>query len=569
MWITDGPVGLLISLVSQGGLIVFFAVVLFRVGLFRSILFRSGRSLGGTIVLVLYFGGMGIIGTYTGIPIQGALANSRIVGVFAGGLIGGPAVGIIAGILAGMHRWVIDIGGFTSVACMISTITEGMLAALLYRRFQLSSRKWLIGIIGGAAAETLQMIIILLVARPFIAAVELVSTIGIPMIIGNAIGIGMFVAISEFLYRDEERIAARQSQKVLEIVETTLPFFKKGYTEEQAQRTAEVILDKLDIAAVAFTDTEQILAHAGIGDDHHHAGVPILTSSTKQAISTGTLQITLQQKDIACPNPDCPLRSAVIVPLMRADHPIGALKLYRDKEFAISQVDLEVAKGLANLLSLQIELSEIEKGEQLLAKARLRALQSQINPHFLFNTMNTISSFISDDPEKARNLLLNLSDYYRSRMHLARDFISLAAEIENIHTYIEIEKARFGDKLTVSYDISCDHSVLLPPLILQPIVENAVKHGIQKSIRSGTITISAHDAASGIRIGVSDDGIGMDEQRLTEVQRLEDHAHGLGNVNQRLINLYGADHCLNIVSILDKGTTIWMTIPGGEQTSGS
>ncbi len=111
MWITDGPVGLLISLVSQGGLIVFFAVVLFRVGLFRSILFRSGRSLGGTIVLVLYFGGMGIIGTYTGIPIQGALANSRIVGVFAGGLIGGPAVGIIAGILAGMHRWVIDIGG--------------------------------------------------------------------------------------------------------------------------------------------------------------------------------------------------------------------------------------------------------------------------------------------------------------------------------------------------------------------------------------------------------------------------------------------------------------------------
>lgn len=564
MWVTDGPFGILISLISQGGLIVFFAIVLVRVQFFRSLLVRSSQSVRGTLLLIMFFGGMGILGTYTGIPIQGALANSRIVGVFAGGLIGGPVVGIISGIIAGFHRWAIDIGGFTSFSCMLSTIVEGILAALLYRTFQKSNRKWLVGILGGAAAEILQMIIILITAKPFTAALDLVSIIGLPMIIGNAIGIGMFVAISEFLYRDEERIAARQSQKVLEIIEITLPYFRKGYTERQAAMTAQVIFDNLEIAAVTFTDREKIIAHVGEGSDHHLPGKPLQTKLTRQAIKTGSIKIAKQKKEIHCSDPACRLRSAVIVPLLRDDYPIGTLKLYKDEEYAVTSVDLEVAKGLGNLLSLQIELSEIEKGEQLLARARLRALQSQINPHFLFNTMNTISSLISDDPDAAKHLLITLSEYYRSRLQLARDFISLSAEIENIAAYIEIEKARFGDKLNITYDISCDRQCMLPPLILQPLVENAVKHGIQKSLHKGTITISAHPVGKNTLIGIADDGIGMSVQQLEEVLRMEDHSHGLSNVNQRLINLYGPQYGLRIHSTQEEGTTIWMTIPAEE-----
>ncbi len=561
MWITDGPLGLLISLISQGGLIVFFAVILFRVDFFRSLLIRSEKTLREYIILTAFFSGMGIIGTYTGIPIQGALANARVVGVFVGGLVGGPVVGIISGLIAGFHRWAIDIGGFTSVACMLSTIVEGCIAALLYKRFQNSSRKWLVGMAGCASAEILQMIIILIVAKPYPAAVELVSIIGIPMIVGNSIGIGMFIAISESLFHEEDRIAARQSQKVLDIVETTLPFFRKGYNPEQAKNTAEVIYNELDFAAVAFTDLENILAHVGLADDHHLPGASLLTEATRTAIATGELRIAKQKSEIGCNQPGCPLKSAVIVPLKRNERPIGTLKIYKDEEFAINQADVELAKGLGSLLSLQIELSEIDTGERLLAKARLRALQSQINPHFLFNTMNTISSLISDDPDNAKNLLLNLSDYYRNRLKLAKDVISLKSEIENIEAYFAIEKARFGDKLSISYEISCDTDFLLPPLILQPIVENAVKHGIQKSLHNGSITITAKPQDTGILIGVADDGIGIDPSVLAGLLDSEESFHGLGNVNQRLINLYGPSNGLRIESEPHKGTTVWMYIP--------
>ena len=291
MWITDGEWGLLLSLISQGGLIVVFAIILFRVHLFRKIVLQAHKKFYSYLLLIAYFGGMGILGTYTGIPVQGALANSRIVGVFVGGLIGGPIVGVASALLAGIHRWSIDIGGFTSLACMLSTIVEGCLAAVLHRYFLKSKQKWLFGMASGAIAEVLQMIIIILVAKPYPQAVQLVTLIGIPMIVGNALGIGMFIAISETLLREEEKIAARQSQKVLEIAGTTLPFFRKGYNEEQALKTAQVIKAELSIAAVAFTDREKILAHVGIGEDHHKSGMPIQTEMTRTAILEGTVQV--------------------------------------------------------------------------------------------------------------------------------------------------------------------------------------------------------------------------------------------------------------------------------------
>ncbi|MFA6784998.1 MAG: sensor histidine kinase [Sphaerochaeta sp.] len=558
MWITDGAWGLLLSLTSQGGLIVVFAIILFRVQLFRNIVLLSNKTVLNYFLLIAYFSGMGILGTYTGIPVQGALANSRIVGVFVGGLIGGPLVGVISGLIAGLHRWAIDIGGFTSLACMISTIVEGCLAAFLHTYFIKAKRKWLFGFASGAVAELLQMVIILLVAKPFAGAVELVTLIGLPMVIGNALGIGMFVAITENLFKEEEKIAARQSQKVLEIAGTTLPFFRKGYTEEQALKTARVIAQELSIAAVSFTDTEKILAHVGIGEDHHKPGMPIQTVMTKNAILHGSVQVAHTKEDIQCSKQDCPLKSAVIVPLMSSEIPIGALKLYREREYAISEVDIEVAKGLAGILSLQIELSELDKREHLLSKARLRALQSQINPHFLFNAMNTISSLISEDQEKAKDLLLNLSDYYRSRLQLAKEFITLESEIENINAYIAIEKARFGDKISVNYDITGDGSLLIPPLILQPLVENAVKHGLQKSLHPGSVEITVRINDEEASICIADNGIGMDEELLANIFS---ESHGLNNVHQRLINLYGPSYGLVIESSLGKGTKVWLRIP--------
>ncbi|MCG8571271.1 MAG: sensor histidine kinase, partial [Spirochaetes bacterium] len=145
-------------------------------------------------MLIIFFSLFGIVGTYSGIPVMGALANSRVVGVFVGGLIGGPMVGFLAGLISGIHRWAIDIGGFTAFACMIATICEGTLAGILSPYYKKSNKKWLMAFFAGILAEVLQMLILLILVKPFSEAWELVKIIGIPMIFANSVGISMFIA---------------------------------------------------------------------------------------------------------------------------------------------------------------------------------------------------------------------------------------------------------------------------------------------------------------------------------------------------------------------------------------
>ncbi|MBI9102005.1 MAG: sensor histidine kinase [Spirochaetales bacterium] len=552
---------LLKGLISQGGMIAFFSLIISRAGLFRKILHKSRMSVMDKILVIIFFAGIGILGTYTGIPVRGALANTRIVGVFVGGLIGGPLVGICSGILAGIHRWAIDIGGFTAVSCMISTIAEGCLAALLWKGFQKSRNKWLFAGLAGGAAEILQMVIILLTARPFPDAVELVKIIGLPMILGNAAGISMFIAIAESLYRETEKVAAEHSQKVLKIAQETLPFFQIGFNQETATETARIILKYLKPAAVSFTDTTHCLSHVGLGSDHHKPGTPLKTSLTKKAIQEGEHRIAVLKSEIDCEDPECPLKSAIIVPIKSGRETIGVLKLYRERENAITEVDVEVVSGLASLLALQIEISKLEEQSRLLAKAELRALQSQINPHFLFNAINTVSSFIRTKPEKARELLLDLSDYYRFRLHEPEEYIPLSRELEHVKAYLDIEEARFGEKLKVIFSGKTTLVCPVPPLILQPLVENAVKHGIQKSINGGTVEVSMKTEGRSVIITVTDNGVGIAPERLATLIDGEKGSIGLTNVHNRLINGFGPDYGLNIESTLGEGTRIWMKIP--------
>src|SRR5690554_1549376 len=163
------------NLASRVGIILVLALFLSKVGLFRKLVSKRNINLQDKIFLSIIFGIIGIVGTYTGIHLQGAIVNSRVIGVFVGGLLGGPLVGFLSGIIAGGHRFLIDIGGFTALACSLSTLTEGVMAGLLKRKFENSPYKISFALISGAFAEVIQMIIILLVAKPFPAAVELVK----------------------------------------------------------------------------------------------------------------------------------------------------------------------------------------------------------------------------------------------------------------------------------------------------------------------------------------------------------------------------------------------------------
>jgi len=405
------------------------------------------------------------------------------------------------------------------------------------------------------------MIIILLTARPIAEALDLVRLIGLPMIIGNGIAIGMFIALADSLFREREQIAAQHSQKVLKIAEKTLPFFRKGLNEETAREASKIILKQLNLAAVSITGTDACLVHEGMGKDHHLPGRSLRTSLTRRVITEGRYHIAKIKEDIDCSDPECPLRSAVIVPLKSGDEVQGALKLYRSREYAITQVDVEVAVGLASLFSLQLEISRLEEQSCLLNRAELKALQSQINPHFLFNSINTVTSFIRTKPEKARELLVDLSDYYRYRLHEPDAFIPLGRELEHIRTYLEIEQARFDDRLEVVFPPKATPPLSVPPLILQPLVENAVKHGVAGKVEGGRITIDIEEKKDGVVIRIEDNGSGMDKETVAGLLSGKGNSVGLINVHRRLINAYGPSSGLKISSKKGRGTSLWMTIP--------
>jgi two-component system sensor histidine kinase LytS len=407
------------------------------------------------------------------------------------------------------------------------------------------------------------MAILLIIVRPFSAAVELVSIIGIPMIVANAIGISMLIAIVDMIYNERDRIAANQSKVVLQIANKTINYFRKGLTEETTREASNIIKEMTGVSAVSFTSMDRILAHVGTGSDHHIPGIPLVTKITKQVLRDGVTMIADTKEDISCSHAECQLNSAVIVPLMEKDNVIGSLKIYKTGENSITPVDVELAEGLASLFSTQIELSRIEEQAKLLNISELKALQAQINPHFLFNSINTIVSLIRTSPEKARDLLVKLGAYFRNSLYHS-DEILLSDEIQNIRNYLEIEKARFGDKLNILIDVPENINCMIPPFTLQPLVENSLKHGLLPRVEGGTIEIHGTKQDRDIHLTVRDNGIGIEENRLKTL--LEEtscsKSVGIKNVNKRLICKYGESSGLIIESSPGSGTLVSLTIPG-------
>ena len=554
---------LLRNLANRVGIILILALILSKTGIFKKLILKQKIGKKDKVVLSIIFGVFGIIGTYTGIETQGAIVNSRVIGIFVGGLLGGPIVGIIAGIIAGGHRLLIDIGGFTALACGISTVSEGIMAGLLKERFEKSNHRIVFALISGFLAEILQMIIILLVARPFSQAKDLILIIGLPMIVANGIGIAIFIAIIDSIFREIENEAVYQAQLALKIADKTLIYFRKGYNEQTAKDTARIIWEMTNIKAVAFTDVEKILAHVGIEEDHHLAGSNIKTNLTRRALETDRYIVANKKDEIGCEHSECTLKSAVIVPIKQEDKTIGLLKLYKDKANSITKVETELALGLAQIFSTQIELSKIDYQRELLSRSELKALQAQINPHFLFNAINTIVSLTRTKPDDARRLLIELGNYFRSNLQQEVEEVDLSKELEHINSYVEIERARFGDKLEIIYDISEEVNCKLPPLLLQPLVENAIKHGVLGKIEGGRVEIIGFKEDKGTKLIVRDNGVGISKDVLDTLFYRDEtrESIGLTNVNERLKNKYGEEYGLKIESEVDFGTTATIIIP--------
>jgi two-component system LytT family sensor kinase len=257
----------------------------------------------------------------------------------------------------------------------------------------------------------------------------------------------------------------------------------------------------------------------------------------------------------------CKMRTAVIVPLIVEGETEAALIVVgrsRGKRL------VQMADAVAQFVCTQFELVRLDESKHQLQQAEIKALRAQISPHFVYNALNTISSLIRTDPEEARELLQEFADFTRYSFRTSGMFTSLAEELRNIDRYLTIESARFGGRLEVRLKIAPEVlSVVVPFLIIQPLVENAVKHGLANKPTGGCVTVTAQDYGTEALISVEDDGIGMDPSRLNELRNSHrSGAHvGLGNINQRMRQLFGDEYALMVETAPGAGMKVTLRVP--------
>jgi two-component system sensor histidine kinase LytS len=359
-----------------------------------------------------------------------------------------------------------------------------------------------------------------------------------------------------------DHLRAMQSHQILEVADRSLAFLRRGLDSETAQEVCRLALAETEAAAVAITDTERVLGFAGLGEDHHEVGGPIITRATREAIEANEHRILGSREDIGCPRRDCLLRAAIVVPLEIRDEPVGTLKFYYTTPRLLNETQVTMVEGLARLLSTQLELSELERQTQLACTMELKALQAQINPHFLFNTINTIAMLIRTDPGTARELLREFASFYRRMLEDNEGLIPLRTELEYALTYLRFEQARFGDRLVVEEDFDpAALSVGVPAFILQPLVENSVQHAMRPDAPL-LIALSGRREGRTVQVRVTDNGVGIAEGDLPRVLQAG-FGKGLGialkNVDDRLKGHFGPGSGLTVDSLWGEGTTVTMT----------
>jgi two-component system LytT family sensor kinase len=357
--------------------------------------------------------------------------------------------------------------------------------------------------------------------------------------------------------RDFGSTADRATFQTLHTAALAAPSLREGLTAAGAQRSSRHLRALLGTSAVALADaTGRTLAWDGAGARH----AAQVGRHARRVLASGQ-PVVLQADDVACDDPDCPVRSGVVAPLLLDDTVVGALAAYGPSTSAgLVRATAEVAAWV----STQLALAELDRERTRAMEAELRALRAQISPHFVYNSLAAIASFVRTDPDRARELLLEFADFTRYAFRRGGDFTTLADELSNVERYLALEQARFGDRLQVSLLVAPEVlPVAVPFLVVQPLVENAVRHGLEGKTGVGHVSITAADAGAHALLAVEDDGIGSDPEVVRAVLSGDSTADsvGLGNVDARLRQVYGDAHGLVVETAPGAGTKVSFRVP--------
>jgi len=329
-----------------------------------------------------------------------------------------------------------------------------------------------------------------------------------------------------------------------------------GLTLEGADKAGRHLLGMLGATSLAICDSGGLLTWTGAAD-HHRGQAYGLAAETR---ATGQTSVR-GAADVACNDMNCAVRSAVTAPLVADGHVVGTLTAYTNQA---SPGLARATEEVAGWVSSQLELAELGRARTRAMEAELRALRAQISPHFIYNSLAAIASFVRTDPDRARDLLIDFADFTRYSLRRGGPFTTLAEELRNVERYLVLEQARFGDRLEISLLIAPEVlPVTVPYLAVQPLVENAVRHGLAGKEGIGHVTITATDRGGEAEIGIEDDGVGSDPE---QIRRILDGVQvsesiGLGNVDSRLRQVYGDDYGLVVETAPGAGTKVTFRVP--------
>jgi two-component system LytT family sensor kinase len=379
------------------------------------------------------------------------------------------------------------------------------------------------------------------------------------LVVGILVGLAVLAAAWLFvrMRRTERTPEAVGMQSALHAATSTLPHLRRGLSARTAEQAVPHLRALTGAAAIALADTQAVLAIDGEGREQVRPGDLL----SRLLARTTDDRIHIEPRLISS-DPGCPLRSAVMAPMIVQGKRAGTLIAFYRSWGRPSHDELRVVQEAASLVSAQVELSVMAEQEERIAQAELRALRAQISPHFIYNALAAVAGDIHARPEEARELLIDFAEFTRYLFRDGRSYVTLGEELEHVERYLRLEKARFRDSLNITVEVAPDAlSAVVPAMSVQPLVENAVRHGVEQRAGTGRVTLIGRVIGDDVELRVADDGRGIEPERVPALLAGTGGGIGLSNVDGRLRATFGERYALRIESNPGTGTTAVMTVP--------
>jgi two-component system LytT family sensor kinase len=362
------------------------------------------------------------------------------------------------------------------------------------------------------------------------------------------------------LLRASHRIIAPECETMriaVHAATATLPHLRRGLTREAATRSIEHLQTLVQAPAIALVADGTVLASAGLPRYALRLGEPL--PSWCPSAPRDRIEADLHLDG------GVPFTAAVAVPLSIGEgNRLGTMVAFYDSPEGPGPEDTRALSETAALVAAQLELAQLEAQGERLARAELQALRAQISPHFIYNALAAIARFTKTQPVEARELLTEFAEFTRYAFRVERAYVTLAEELRNVERYLRLEQARFGDRLEVRVDVVPEALMAVVPIFsLQPLVENAIRHGVEAVPQRGRVEIEGKDLDADVTIVVRDNGPGIDPEAARETLNGAGNGRsvGLRNVHNRLRSTFGPGYGIALERAAGGGTVARMTVP--------